>query len=290
MEKPKPHISKKKERILEDLVRLMKEYPLIGVLDMTNLPALQFQRIKYKLSEMVEFRMVKQRLMKLAFDKVKDEKKGIEQLKDKLEGIPALIFSKEDPFKLAKAIKKEVSAAPAKPGQIAPEDIVLPAGPTPFAPGPMIGELGAKGIKTKVEGGKISIVEDKLLVKKGEEINAENANLLVKMGIEPMQIGFNLILTFKDGEILLKDVLFVDEKMYLDTLGQYARESLSLAMHIDYACKETVERMIAKAENEAKSVSSVAKIEEKMEEKKEEVKVEEKPVEVPLEQKEEVKE
>jgi len=194
MEKFKPHISKTKERIVEDLVNLMKQYPVIGILDMTNLPALQFQRIKFRLKDMLEFRMVKKRLIKIAFDKVKDEKKGIEQLKERLEGIPALVFTKEDPFKLAKAIKKEVSAAPAKPGQIAPDDIIISAGPTPFTPGPMIGELGTMGIKTKVESGKINVMDDHVLVKKGEEISAQAADLSSKLGIEPMQVGFNLLL------------------------------------------------------------------------------------------------
>ena len=274
----KPHISKKKERIVEDLVTLMKEYPVIGVLDMSNLPALQFQRIKFKLKEKLEFRLVKKRLMKIALDK--SDKKDILKLKDRLEGIPALIFTKEDPFKVAKAIKKEVSAAPARPGQTAPDDIILPAGPTPFTPGPMIGELGAMGIKSEVKNGKISVREDKVLVKKGEEINDKIADLLSKLGVEPMQIGFNLLLTYKDGEILEKDVLFVDEKLYLETLVQFARESEGLAIHIGYICKETVKKMLGKAESEAKAVSDVAKIEEKMEETKvEEPKVEEKPVE-----------
>jgi large subunit ribosomal protein L10 len=281
----KPHISKKKERIIEDLVTLMKEYPVIGILDMSNLPALQFQRIKFKLKDKLEFRLVKKRLMKIAFDK--SDKKDIAKLKDRLEGIPALIFSKEDPFKIAKAIKKEVSAAPARPGQIAPEDIILPAGPTPFTPGPMIGELGAMGIKPEVKNGKISIREDKVLVKKGEEINAKIADLLSKLGIEPMHIGFNLLLTYRDGEILEKDVLFVDEKLYLETLAQFARESEGLAIYIGYICKETVKKMLGKAENEAKALSDTVKLEEKME-IKEEVKVEEPKEEIKEEPQQEV--
>lgn len=284
MEKPKAHITKKKERIVDDLVRLMKEYPVVGILDMSGLPALQFQRIKAKLSDVLEFRMVKKRLMKIAIDRVKDEKKGIEQLKEKFKGIPALVFTKEDPFKLAKMVKKEVSAAPAKPGQEAPNDLVLSAGPTPFTPGPMIGELGAMGIKTKVESGKINVLEDRVLVGKGKVIDEKTADLMSKLGMEPMKIGFNLVLTYKGGEILLKDVLFVDEELYLKTLKQFSRESFDLAVYIEYACKETIERMISKAEIEAESVSSLVKLDEVKKEETKEVKVEEK-VEQPEESK-----
>lgn len=272
----KPHITKKKERIVTELVSLMKEYPVIGIVDMTDLPALQFQRIKSKLRDILDFRMVKKRLIKIALDK--SERKDVKKLKDRLEGIPALIFSKEDPFKLAKAIKKETSPAPAKSGQMAPDDIVLPAGPTPFMAGPMIGELGVLGIKTKVESGKINLVEDKVLVKKGDVVEKKIAELLGKLGVEPMQIGLNLLLTYKDGEILEKDILFVDEKLYLETLQQFARESENLAIYIGYVCKDTIEKLLSKAYNEAKAVSGIAKLEEKME-VKEEPKTEEKPVE-----------
>ncbi len=262
----KPHVSKKKERDVASLVTLLKEYPVIGILDMTDLPALQFQRIRSKLKHVFVFRMIKKRLIKIAFDKVKSEKKGIEILKDRLTGIPALLFTKEDPFKLAKVLKQEVSPASAKPGQTAPEDITLPAGPTPFIAGPMIGELGVMGIKTTVQNGKIQIREDKIISKKGDVINSKVADLLAKLGIEPMQVGFNLLLTYKDGEILEKGVLFVDEKLYYSTLQQFARESMNLAVYAGYISKETAINLLSKAYNNAKAVSDFVKLDEKMKE------------------------
>ena len=60
------------------------------------------------------------------------------------------------------------TAAPAKPGDIAPEDILVKAGDTPFKPGPIVGELQKAGIPAAIEGGKIVIKKDKVLVKKGE--------------------------------------------------------------------------------------------------------------------------
>lgn len=275
--KYKPHISKKKERDVASLVTLIKQYPVIGILDMTNLPALQFQRIRSKLRDVIAFRMIKKRLIKIAFDNTKNDKKGIEKLKERLTGIPALIFTKEDPFKLAKILKQEISPAAAKPGQISPDDIAIPAGPTPFIPGPMIGELGVMGIKTMVQNGKIHIREDKIIVKKGEVINNKVADLLAKLNVEPMQVGFNLLLTFKDGEIIEKDVLFVDDKLYYSTLQQYARECMDLAVYIGYISKDTVQKLLGKAYNEAKYVSAFAKLDGKMEEVKQEEKEEEAP-------------
>ena len=68
-----------------------------------------------------------------------------------LKGMPALIFTKENPFSLFKTLKKSKTNAPAKANQTAPFDLIVPKGPTSFAPGPVIGELAILGIKSGVE-------------------------------------------------------------------------------------------------------------------------------------------
>ena len=50
-----------------------------------------------------------------------------------------------------------MTPAPAKEGQLAPFDIVVPKGPTPFGPGPIIGELQKIGLPAAIEAGKIGI-------------------------------------------------------------------------------------------------------------------------------------
>ena len=47
---------------------------------------------------------------------------------------------------------------------------MIPAGPTPFAPGPIIGELGMLKIKAGIEAGKVVIKEDAHVAKKGDVI------------------------------------------------------------------------------------------------------------------------
>src|SRR3989344_6791860 len=136
----------------------------------------------------VEIRITKKSLIMLAIDQIED--KNLSGLKPSLENsIPVLILSNEDPFKLYKSIKDNKSNAVAKPGQISPRDIIIPAGPTNFTPGPIIGELGAVGLQTGVEGGKITIKKEKLIVRENEVIKPEIASILSKLGIEPIEIG-----------------------------------------------------------------------------------------------------
>ena len=204
-----------KKQEVESLKHLILEYPVIGVVDSTNLPSMQLQKMRFKLKPDVLIKMTKSRLLKLALEQLKDKKQGIEKLEEYLRyNIPVLLFSKKDSFKLSKFLIKNKSSAPARPGQKAPNDIIVPAGPTEFTPGPGIGELGQAGLKTGVEGGKIVIKEDKLIVKEGDVITDKVAAVLAKLGIQPMKIGFNLLATYDSGLIYNKNVL--EEKIIRD--------------------------------------------------------------------------
>jgi len=55
-----------------------------------------------------------------------------------MDGPVAAIFSQENPFKLYKQIEASRTKAPARGGEIAPEDIVLEARATNLKPGPVV--------------------------------------------------------------------------------------------------------------------------------------------------------
>ena len=253
--KPKAHVAEYKKRIVKELIGLFESYPTIGVVDLTYLPASQLRQLRSVLRDRVLIKVAKKRLISIALDNVASKRKAINKLKDYLKGGCALIFSNENPFVLYKLIQKNKSKAPAKAGQIAPNDIVIKAGPTPFTPGPIIGELGALGIKTKVEGGKINIVGDKVVVKEGEEISQKVAEILKRFGIEPMEIGLNVIAVYENGLIYGKDVLAVDEEKLMNDLVVTFYGAKTLAKEIGYFVKETVEETIAECFSVCKAVA-----------------------------------
>jgi len=251
----KAHVSELKKKEVESIKELFDKYKVVAIINMENLPALQLQRMKSQLKDKIVLKMTKKRLIKLAIDQVKN-KKDIEKLKEYLTGMSALLFTNEDPFKLYKLINKSKSNAPAKPGQIAPKDLIVPAGPTNFVPGPIIGELGQAGLKTEIKEGKVAIKEDKLLVKQGQVINTKTADILLKLGIEPMEIGLNLILTYENGEFLYKDVLDVSEEEYSNRILVCYKDSLNLALHMSYISKDTIEILIKKVYSESNALNN----------------------------------
>ena len=244
-----------KKNKVEEIKKLLTEYPVIGIVDLTNLPSAQFQKIRHSLRDSVLITMTRARLMKIAIDQLKDKKKNIDELNKIMTGMSALLLTKTDAFKLSKSLSRSKSKAPAKPGQKAPNNIVIPAGPTPFTPGPVMGELGQLDIKTTVIDGKITVKEDKLLVKTDEVISDKVASLLSKLKIEPMEIGINLLAVYDSGLIYGRDVLSIDEKAYLNNLKMAYIESLNLSMFISYPTKDNINLLIRKAYIDAKSLA-----------------------------------
>jgi large subunit ribosomal protein L10 len=255
-----PHITEEKRNEVEDVKRLFKKYSVAGIVNLEGLPTLMLQRIKKSLGDKVDLKITKKRFMKIAIDELGNEVKEINKLKERLVGIPALFFTNEDPFLIYKQITKNKASAAAKPGQKAPNDLIIEEGETPFAPGPMIGELGMLGIKTEVKGGKINVKDEKVLVAEGEEISERVAGLLAKLGVEPMKVGLNLTCTLQNGELLEKSVLYIDEEEYLNNLKKSHSESFALAMHLGILNSETVKPLVSKAQRESLTLADNANI------------------------------
>src|SRR3989344_8145070 len=125
---PQAHVSKQKKETVKQFAKLLLDYPIVGAVDMENMPAAQLQQMRAQLRDTVVLLMAKRRLLTIAINQVKDKKKGIEQLLPHLKGMPALLFTKENPFKIYKIIQKSKSPAPAKAGQTAPRDVKVSAG------------------------------------------------------------------------------------------------------------------------------------------------------------------
>ncbi|MFW6230519.1 MAG: 50S ribosomal protein L10 [Nanoarchaeota archaeon] len=251
----KAHVSQAKKEVVKKFKELIKKYPIVGSVNMEGLPTPQLQSMRAQLRDKVDIFMGKKRLMKIALNEVAKEKEGLDKLIDHLKGMPALIFTSENPFTLFKTLQKNKSSAPAKAGQEAPKDVVVPAGPTGFAPGPIISELGGVGIKAGIENGKVIVKEDSKVISAGETFSGKLASLLTRLGIEPMEIGLDLVATYEDGEIFTKDILAVDEQEYIDTVERFAAQAFNLAMFVEHPTAQTIGPLITKASQNARNLA-----------------------------------
>ncbi|MBU0470066.1 MAG: 50S ribosomal protein L10 [Nanoarchaeota archaeon] len=261
-------VSEKKIQLVTELIKDIKSYPIVGIVNFQNLPAQQLQKMRSMLKgKGVKMSMARKKILLLALNE--SGKDNIKQLAEKVRGMPALLFSKDNPFTLNSIIEKNKSEAPAKAGQTAPKDIVVKAGATSFAPGPIISELAAVGIKTKVENGKLAIISDTTVAKEGAEISQKLADTLKRLDIKPMEVGLDLVAVWEDGLVFDAKQLHIDEKEYEQNIILAAQWALNLALEAGVLTAETTGLMLQKAYREAKAVAVEAAV--MTEETKEEI-------------------
>lgn len=275
------HVSQKKKDIVKMLVDEIKKYKIVGAVNVEGLPSGSLQKMRYTLrKEDVKIIMTKRRLIKVALEESK--KQGLADLIPHLKGMPALILTNNNPFKLFKQLEKSKSPAPAKAGQVAPKDVLVKAGMTPFTPGPIIGELGAVGIKAGINAGKVEIKADTTVLKQGQVFTQKLAGILTRLQILPMENGLDLTAACEDGVIYDKSVLSVDEKAVIEKLvngatwalnlsveagiynkdnieiilGTCARNSMNLAVEATIYADLAMEQIVAKAERQANALSA----------------------------------
>lgn len=250
-------VEKKKKQVSE-LAKELPKYKTVGVLNLSGLPAKQYQSITRKLKDKLKVVYATKNVQKRAIDEAGNE--TLKQLESHMGGIPAVVLTNEDAFSLAKLFRQNQSPAAAKAGQEAPEDIWVKAGPTSFTPGPVISELAQLKIKAGVEAGKIAIKQDSLAVKKGETFSPLAASMLARLGMAPMKLGVKLVAAVEGKDFYLAEQIYIDEEKYLNDLRLVASQAFALAVEAGILTEETVQLLVSRAVREAKHLTEEAGI------------------------------
>jgi large subunit ribosomal protein L10 len=246
----------KEEKIekVKKLKELIDSYRIVGLLDMFKLPAKHLQEISKKIRGRGLIKMTKKSILRFAIKK--SEKRNIGEMEKFIPQQPALILSDMEPFRFYLMISKLKLSGFAKEGDIAPENIIIPAGPTSLLPGPVISELNKAGIPVGIEEGRISVKKDAMVAKKDDKISKELAIALRKLNVKPMKIGLNIVAIYDNGKIYGKEVLSLVGENYLNKLKEALNQALNLSVGICYPTKENIKLLLAKAFNNAKALES----------------------------------
>jgi len=81
MAEHKAHVAKYKKDIVTKLTKLIVEYPIVGMLNLENMPTPQLQKMRTTLRDKAVMIMTKKRLISLAFDEGEKNKTGLSELK-----------------------------------------------------------------------------------------------------------------------------------------------------------------------------------------------------------------
>ena len=256
---PSKQVLEQKTKEVEEITNLLKRYKIIGIASLQKVRAPQLQEFKKNLADKVFMRVLKNTLMKLAIENCK-ERADLKKLEEHMKGPNVFMFTDLNPFKLALILERGKVKTTAKSGDTAAFDVVVPAGNTGQPPGPIISQLNAVGLPTRIESGSVWIYKDTLVVKKGEAINERLASMLSKLGIKPVETGLTLTVVFDEGLIVTQNQLKLDlEGTEHDVENAYA-ESFALSLSISYPTKENMVALLQIAHKEAYALSLGAAI------------------------------
>lgn len=243
---------------VEELAQLIRQHRVIGVASLYKLRAPQLQELRKKFRGQVLLRVAKKTLMAKAIEKVEPEKPGLSKLVDHMEGSVIFLFTNMSPFKLSMLLDKSKVKTFAKMGDIAPEDIVIPAGNTGIPPGPVISEFHEVGIPTKIESGSIWVTRDHVIVRKGEVIDHKIATILARLGIKPIEVGLTLSAAYEDGVVFTRDLLKIRPEDTLAQVKEAFENAFKLAVYASYPTPQTLPVLLAKAVANAKAIALVS--------------------------------
>jgi large subunit ribosomal protein L10 len=254
------HLPQWKRDEVEMIKKWAKEYAVISLVDVRGIPAAQLQGIRRDLHGKAVLRMTRNTLIEHAFAELGGDYASLEEF---IAGQSALIFTNQNPFSLYRTLEKTKTKMAAKPGEVAPEDIVVQKGPTNFKPGPIVGELQQAGVPAVIEAGKVKIKDTKVVVKKGAVISKKVADVLSKLEIKPMDVGLRLQAAFYEKAVFKPGMLAIDEVAFRRDLALAARQAFSLSVNSAFPTGITVTAILGKAFTEAKGLGVEAGIYEK---------------------------
>tara|TARA_B110001454_G_scaffold105336_1_gene99145 strand:+ start:527 stop:1540 length:1014 start_codon:yes stop_codon:yes gene_type:complete len=248
----------KKDRVSE-LTEIFNSDDVVAVVDVSGVPASNMIDMRNTLRERMSITMVKKSLMKIAWSKAGRPENEIAAL---LEGAhqPCVVHSDSmNAFEIFGEMEKTRQGRAAKAGETFPENVTIPAGPTEFGPGPIVGEFNAVGIPAKIDKGKVAIQRDTTF-SQGEEISADLGIMLAKLGINPIEIGLILTGAIEGGHFFHSSDLDLDTDGLRNNIVSATSGTFNLACNVRWFSSTTTPTLISKAASESLSVALEAGI------------------------------
>ena len=246
---------KKKRMLYQELQELPGTYDVIALSKMSKVRATQLMTIRKKFRNEIKIRVIKNRVAQRAFEKI-NNRPGLDYLSKELEGQCALLFTNISPFKLNLIFDKNKVFLPAKGGDIATKDIIIPAGNTGISPGPVLSEFKEANVSTKIDQGTIWVGKDTVVVRSGSIISQKLASLISKLNIKPIEAGISISLAIAEGLVLKENDLRINLAEYREEFARSFHEAVSLAIETSYSTVETITHLLVRAYQNATALAT----------------------------------
>ena len=234
-------------------------HPMAALVGVRGVPAAAMQSMRRELRNRGHPILVAPNsALRHAVEEAASERPTLKPLLEHITDQTAILSAAGNPFALYQELVRTRSPTPAKGGELAPEDIVVPAGTTSFKPGPIVGELQHAGFPAAIEKGKVVLKKDTTIVKAGHPIPREVAGMLTRLEIFPLRVGLELRAVVDGDTFYPPDVLQVDLDARRADLVAAHRRALGLAVELSYPTKESIPILLTRAHRRALTVAVAA--------------------------------
>lgn len=245
------HVAPWKKEMFQKLAELIEKHPVVAIADLQKVRSSQLQEIRKKLRGQAEVLVAKNTILQKAASTMNVKKPHIDDFAEELAGSNLLLFTGMNPYALILFLNKNKVRVPAKAGDTATSEIMIPAGNTALQPGPVISEFGEAKVTTRIEGGSIWVAKDTIVASIGDTISPKLASLLSKLGMKPMEAGLSIVRAFDEGLVLKREDLIFDLESYKNEILEGCRGAIALAVETEYVVPETAPIIISNAYREA---------------------------------------
>ena len=223
-----------------------KKYKNIVIADVKDISTDKIQKIRHEIISLGETETLcgKTTVIQKAIHDMKEEAKGDlpkhlpeKALEDFVEAMPGIhllvIFTNKDIAEISNITAKYIIEKQAKPGQISPVEIIIPAGPTGMDSS-QIDYFQALKIPTKVMRNQLEITTATKILTVGQKITLSEINLMKKFNIKPYKHQMKIKKLLLNGKLYGEEILKVTNDYMKTKLEQGIKNVLgfSLAAHI----------------------------------------------------------
>lgn len=251
------HIPQWKLDEINNLVDLFGKYKNIAVIEVGRINDQQIQAMRKLLRGKAEIRMSKKSLQTRALERFQKEssKENLEEFAENIPSQASLLFTDMDIFELKKIFLENEWMVPAKPNEITPVDIWVPAGDTGLPTGQVISELNMTlRLPTRIQNDTIWIRDDTQTHKAGDFVDVKQAAVLKKLGVNPIESLIKIRYAWSDGDILSEDIIYMDIEKFQQDIASCYFGAQRIAIELGIIDDETIEPLIQKAHREAMGI------------------------------------
>lgn len=249
--------SPKKTEMLQKIKEYSEGSQVIAASRIRKVRARQMMALRKDFRGELNILVAKNKLVTMA---LKDSRTNIDQFLTSITDQNALIFTSMNPFKLQLMLDKNKVDLPARAGDIATNDVVLPAGNTGMPPGPVLSEFKELKVPTKIDAGNIVVTQDTTVVKTGEKISPKLSGLLAKLNLKPIKAGLSLNAAYMDGLVFHRTDLSLNLDEYQRNIQAAFNSAMALAVNSAFLTKETTPLILAQAARHARALAVEAAI------------------------------